>query len=403
MKYSQRYSTILEHIDRYWERLICHHAVDAQTRIGLPRRYVVSNTEMFKEMYYWDSFFIAAGLRHTVHKDLVVDIAENLIYMLRRFGRIPNASRFYMLSRSQPPFLSTLVLYAWELLSAREPRDKALTWLRYAYDAVEQEYRGVWRGTSFPDHREVRNNLSRYYDLNIWHNAAEAESGWDMTPRFDERCLDFVAIDLNSLIYKYEVDLARMADLLGLETSAVWRERAANRSRNISSLLWDPQTRYFFDYDLRHERRSTFLSIAGFFPMFAGLVDSGTAAEMVQHALPLFETEHGIVTTEKWLQKPDDFCKQWAWPNGWAPLTWVTVQGLCNYGFQAEALRIAAKWLALVNRIFEETGELYEKYDVVHGRRAVSDRYPDQAGFGWTNAVFIDFVQLLDRTDVQSP
>lgn len=394
--YSQKYSAILEHIDKYWDRLISHHSVDAETSIGLPRRFVVSNTDMFKEMYYWDSFFIAIGLRDTSRSGLIIEIAENLIYLLKRFGRIPNASRFYMLSRSQPPFLSSLVLMAYEVLNEKDPSERTESWLKYAYDAVEQEYRGVWRGTSFPNHREVKCNLSRYYDLNIWHHAAEAESGWDMTPRFDNRCLDFVAIDLNSLLYKYEIDLSRMSEILKLDTVEIWKNEAEKRVQNVNTLLWNEEQEIYSDYDLRNNKHNDFISAASFFPLYSKLASQSSADRFVTKWLPKFETEHGLVTSEKWAQDPNDFSKQWAWPNGWAPLTWIAVQGLLNYGYNLEAKRIAEKWLSLVNQLFEETGELYEKYDVVHGCRAVSDRYPDQVGFGWTNAVFLDFVRLLD-------
>ncbi len=395
-KYSEKYSTVLEHIDKYWDRLICHHTVDAETNIGLPRRFVVSNTDMFKEMYYWDSFFIATGLRSTPRRGLVIEITENLIYLLKRFGRIPNASRFYMLSRSQPPFLSSLVLMAYEILIEKDPSERTSSWLRYAYDAVEQEYRGVWRGTSFPNDREVRENLSRYYDLNIWHNAAEAESGWDMTPRFDNRCLDFVAVDLNSLLYKYEIDLSRMSDILKLDTVEYWKREAQSRISNVNSLLWNEKQELYVDYDLRNNKQSNFISVASFFPLYSKLASKDKADQFINRWLPKFETEYGVVTSEKWDQDPGDYSKQWAWPNGWAPLTWIVVQSLLNYGYILDARRIADKWLSLVSELFMESGELYEKYDVVHGRRAVSDRYPDQVGFGWTNAVFIDFVRFLD-------
>ena len=64
-------------------------------------------------------------------------------------------------------------------------------------------------------------------------------------------------------------------------------------------------------------------------------------------------------------------------------------KGLKNYGYDEDARRIALKWLNLNYSIWEKTGNLFEKYDVVRGSHEVlTDRYKNQEGFGWTNAVF---------------
>ena len=81
---------------------------------------------------------------------------------------------------------------------------------------------------------------------------------------------------------------------------------------------------------------------------------------------------------------------------GWAPLTWIAVSGLTKYGFEEDARRIATKWLDLVNAVFQTNRVNFEKYDVVQFRRAIPDRYPDQAGFAWTNAVFRRFTEFLE-------
>jgi alpha,alpha-trehalase len=326
---------------------------------------------------------------------VVVEIAENMLYLLRRFGRIPNASRYYFLSRSQPPFLTSMLRAARAELQrapgAREPE----RWLTDGADAARREYEQVWCGSQFPDFRKVYRGLSRYYDLNIWHNAAEAESGWDMTPRFEDRCLDFLPVDLNSLLYRYECDFAWFARDDETESKS-WRERAEGRRQQTSDLMWEQATGFFYDYDYSKTRRSEFRSLAGFFPMWAGLARPEQAASMVERHLPFFETPHGLVTAEQAKHADGGAPKQWGWPNGWAPLHWIVVSGLWRYGFEAQARRIAEKWVRLVAAEFEAHGQNYEKYNVVEGRRASSERYPDQAGFGWTNAIFVRMVRLLD-------
>src|SRR5436189_3044915 len=92
---------VLTYIAEYWPRLIRHNPQQQGTLIGLPHRYLVpSDGPMFQEMYYWDSYFMALGLVGTAHESLILDLTENLAYLFRRFGVIPNASRYYFLSRS---------------------------------------------------------------------------------------------------------------------------------------------------------------------------------------------------------------------------------------------------------------------------------------------------------------
>ncbi len=73
------------------------------------------------------------------------------------------------------------------------------------------------------------------------HDRAERESGHDTTHRFDDRTADFVSVDLNSLLYKYETDFADLLEtefggkLPGLGKdfgdAAFWRQRAQARNR----------------------------------------------------------------------------------------------------------------------------------------------------------------------------
>ena len=83
-----------------------------------------------------------------------------------------------------------------------------------------------------PNARRVHKDLSRYYDINMLHDLAEAESGWDMTPRFNHKALNYLPVDLNALLYKYEVDFARAAKILGNRGR---RKNMAGKSRRPST------------------------------------------------------------------------------------------------------------------------------------------------------------------------
>jgi alpha,alpha-trehalase len=352
---------------------------------------------MFQEMYYWDSYFTCVGLIDSPRDQLIIDTTENCFALIERFGKIPNSSRFYHLGRSQPPFLSSLISMSLTVMEQRNLSSEHIQqWLSNAVNVLTQEYSNIWRGRSHPDEREVYRGLSRYSDMDLWSHGAEAESGWDMTPRFYDRCLDYLPIDLNALLFKYETDLARFSSILGRDDEyARWMALSHQRQETVNELCWSDTEGFFFDFDFRAEQRSAFYSLAGFFPMWAGLATQEQAERIVSMALPKFEKEFGLVTTEECPTPASEVPKQWAWPNGWAPLHWSVAVGLERYGYDEEASRIAYKWVELVSRIYERDSLIYEKYDVIHGDRGADDRYPTQTGFGWTNGVYCRFLRYL--------
>ena len=72
--------------------------------------------------------------------------------------------------------------------------------------------------------------LSRYYDINYLNDLAEAESGWDMTTRFNRHALNYLPVDLNCLLYKYETDFAQSANILGNKREANEWQAAAQQA-----------------------------------------------------------------------------------------------------------------------------------------------------------------------------
>ena len=80
----------------------------------------------------------------------------------------------------------------------------------------------------------------------------------------------------------------------------------------------------------------------------------------------------------------------------WAPLNWIVVEGLVNYGFKIEAERIMRKWCDNCAAVFAETGAMWEKYNVVEiGGKEEGGLYGSVRGFGWSNGVLVDFARKL--------
>ncbi len=113
---------------------------------------------------------------------------------------------------------------------------------------------------------------------------------------------------------------------------------------------------------------------------------------IVQTQLPHFLQPGGLVTSLDMRAG-----RQWAWPNGWAPLQWIAAEGLDKYGFHTEAHEVRQRWCTTCAAMFEQTGVLWEKYDVVNpGNPGEAGLYGHVTGFGWTNGVLVDFAHKLN-------
>ncbi len=390
-----------KYIADYWVKLQRFHPEDDESLLGLPHPYLVPAFEEghefdFNELYYWDSYFMVQGLLDKSNQELTVGILDDLVSLFNRYKIIPNASRTYLMGRSQPPLLTSFI---WDLYSAYG-FDHA--WLKQHLAVAEEEYRTVWMGNTKPNWRQVYHGLSRYFDINMLHDLAESESGWDMTPRFNRKALNYLPVDLNALLYKYEMDIARYYRLIDDKREASrWEVSAEHRKKVMDELMWSSTRNWYYDYNYDKQRRGNVGSLAGFFPLWAGMVDQKRAEKMVR-SLRRFENRGGLATTESQTFNqfvPGAIPTQWAYPNGWAPLHFLVIQGLERYGFRDDARRIALKWIKTNLDWFNKNGIFLEKYNVVSpDKPPVKGVYPSQTGFGWTNSVFERFCQdYLDK------
>src|SRR5260370_36921013 len=138
-------------------------------------------------------------------------------------------------------------------------------------------------GTRKPTARQIYRGLSRYYDFNYLHDIAETERGWDMTPRFNRKCMDYLPVDLNALLYKYEMDFAKAARIFDDKREAArWGQAAAARKRVMNELMWDRIRGLYYDYNYVKKKRGTVSSLAAYLPMWAGMVDEKRAAAQVK-------------------------------------------------------------------------------------------------------------------------
>lgn len=381
---------VLAHIEEAWEGLTFSRPQTHGISVGVPHPFVSPSAEIAfaGQQFYWDTYFTIIGLVECGRMELAKGMVENLVALLREYGIIPLRNRIYNLGTSQPPLLTRMAKEVHQTTG-----DDA--WLADVMEAARTEYDGYWMDDTRPEKHLVFQGLSRYCDHYVTHPTAEHESGWDMTSRFRDRCMDVLPVDLNSMLYAYETDLSEhYAKTERTEEAEEFRRRADERAKTMHDLMWSEKEGFFFDYNYQFRLQSDFFSLAGLYPLWAGLATEEQARRVREH-LKVFEQDGGLANTQPHGLSAE--FRQWDYPNGWPNQQWIAFSGLRRYGLTEDAVRIAQKWLALCEDVFSETGELWEKYDVVNRQRGVAARYPTQPGFGWTNAVYVRLVKELSR------
>ena len=399
--------TVSEYIEKNWDDCIRENRRDEGTLIGLPYPYTIPAVGHFDELYYWDTYFTNLGLLIDGRALLAKYNVDNMLYLISRFGHMPNGNRTYYISRSQPPYLSMMVRDIYEYFG-----DKA--WLRGAYEALLIEY-DFWmtkRMTSCglnqysddsPDEEFIR--ISPDYCKRIGytpagkspldigrHYLAVAESGWDINTRFGFDASRFVQVDLNSLLYRLEKNMAHFACELSIGGADEWEKRAETRKERIFALLENEQG-LLLDYDFVAKKHSDTFAAVSFIPLLCGVAEQRHADAMVRN-LARLEAAHGILATES---NPFPGHYQWGTPNGWPCMQYAAFAGLSAYGYEKEARRIAGKYIKLCDSAFEETGKLWEKYNVIDGNVNVTAEYETPAMMGWTAGVYLKAKELLGK------
>ena len=284
-------------------------------------------------------------------------MVDHFIFEIKHYGKILNGSRSYYLCRTQPPFLTDMALQIYNQLD-RSDIESNRAWLKRAIQAAIKEYHSIWvaeprmdpktglsrfrpDGLGIPPETEAThfthilepyahkhglsiNEFSERYndgtlkepelDEYFLHDRAVRESGHDTTYRFEKRCANLGTIDLQALLYKYEVDIGTAIrevfdDELDMEeefdlspwpvtpesyassrrekstsrpqTSAEWFERAEWRRGIIDKYCWNESKGLYFDYDTVQEKQSLYESVTAFWTLWAGCASEEQAWKLL--------------------------------------------------------------------------------------------------------------------------
>lgn len=414
--------TMKEHIKFLWDILKRDHKKNVDeysTLIPIPKPYIIPGGR-FREIYYWDSYFTMQGLLADGEVKIVEQMLDNFKFLIEEIGFIPNGNRVYYTTRSQPPFFAAMV----DLLC--KFKNDYNTGLKYL-SALEKEY-SFWcknyesENNSEFEHKhliflEDGNFLNRYFDpsgipreesyledfktagfLNdkakpeFYRNLRSAcESGWDFSSRWFEdkksitKCIStqILPVDLNSALFFLEELISKLNELKGdNKKNAEFKKLSGIRTELINKIFWSSKDGFYFDYNWKKSKQLNVYSLAACYPLYFKIAEKKAASSIAKKIEKEFLKDGGVLSTLNFTGQ------QWDAPNGWAPLQWITIKGLMNYGFNDLAEKIKSRWLNLNENVFSRTGKMFEKYNVVDTSLfAAGGEYDLQDGFGWTNGV----------------
>ncbi|XP_059442307.1 trehalase-like [Corylus avellana] len=415
------------------------------TLLPLPNPVIIPGSR-FREVYYWDSYWVIRGLLASKMHDTAKAIVTNLIHFIEEYGHVLNGARAYYTNRSQPPLLSSMIHEIYSRTGDIELVKKSLPALIKEYqfwnsgihkvtihdvhssNLTLNRYYAMWnkpRPESSTIDKESASNISSISAKQHFYRevASTAESGWDFSTRWMRNPLDFTTlattsilpVDLNAFILKMELDIAFLAKVTGDHSTAENFFKASRaRRKAIKSVFWNAKMGQWLDYWLNdstceepqtweasHQNQNVFAS--NFVPLWIESFNSDPS--VVEKVLRGFQSS-GLLGAFGIASSLKNSGQQWDFPNGWAPLQHMIVEGLARSGSkEARSLAedIAVRWIRTNYAAYKKTGTMHEKHDVTKcGEFGGGGEYVPQTGFGWSNGVVLAFLEEFgwpqDRT-----
>ncbi|CAM8881934.1 unnamed protein product [Rhodiola kirilowii] len=411
---------------------------DYHTLLPLPGPVMIPGSR-FREVYYWDSYWVIRGLLASKMYETAKAIAVNLIYLIDHYGFVLNGARAYYTNRSQPPLLSSMV---YEIYG--RTHDTEL--VKVALPALLKEH-AFWTSgihkVAIRDAEGTEHILSRYYAM--WDEprpesatidiaaassisndmerrqffrevASTAESGWDFSTRWMRDPSNFtslttttiVPVDLNVFLLKMEHDIASLAKVVGDNSTAeIFSTAFKVRLRAIQAILWNEERGEWLDYWLsgsstsdqgveewrvQNQCHRTFAS--NFIPIW---INSFHSDESLMEKLVKSLKGSGLLGAAGISTSLNNSGQQWDLPNGWAPLQHMIIEGLSrSKSLHANQMAedLALRWIRTNYVAFKKTGAMHEKYDVLEcGKTGGGGEYIPQTGFGWSNGVVLALLE----------
>lgn len=416
-----------EHVNELWSVLTRRTKESSGTLIPLVKSYLVQSGAA-SETYYWDNYFIMLGLQAAGKDTLMANTVLNFAQLIQDYGHVPTGNRSYYFSRSQPPFFASMVKMLAETKGYEDKLIKTLPQIQKEY----QYWMGIDKGSDDAQkqnearkkgekaYRKVvfigkNDMLNRYFDDNdtprpeayredilfaskisgrkanqVYRDLRSGiESGWNFSSRWLRdgqnmstiHTTDILPVDLNAILYDLELKLASIYEANNQTEYAQSMKQLANKRKVVfDKYFWNESAGFYFDYDFMAGKQTDVYSLAAVYPLFFKLASQAQAEKVAKVLESQFLKEGGLMTTL------NQTSQQWDGANGFAPLQYLAIQGLRNYGFNDLANRIKQNWVANNLKVYKATGKMLDKYNV---SGLSGGDYPRQDGYGWTNGVLL--------------
>lgn len=409
---------------------------DRYSFIEVPNGLIVPGGR-FKELYYWDSFWVIRGLLICNMTVTAKGMIENLLYLVEKLGYIPNGSRVYYLGRSQPPLLAAMVAsyfaatgdLAWlknHIVTVEkelqywldkkkvtvEVKGKKYVMLRYLADKTGK---GPRPESYYEDYTNAR-GLPDYDKREDFYNEMKsaAESGWDFSSRWfvtagdaignltEVHATRIVPVDLNSI---FAGALQLVGDfrsrLNDRREAQKWWSLAKYWRNAIENVMWDPNDGVWYDYDIKSRTSRKHFYPSCVTPLWAGAIEKRDAPVYASRLVRYLLSSGGLDFPGGVPTSIIHSGEQWDYPNAWPPLQSILIGGLDISGHE-EAKRLAKEqariWLRSNYIGYSTWQKMFEKYSAVQpGHQGGGGEYGVQDGFGWTNGVVLELMQRYGK------
>ncbi|EIE21836.1 glycoside hydrolase [Coccomyxa subellipsoidea C-169] len=401
---------------------------ERHTLLPLPGYFFIPG-QRFRELYYWDTYWVVKGLLVSQMPASAETVVKNLLHLLQEHGHVPNGSRSYYLNRSQPPLLSSMVSLIYEA-----KRDTLF--LLEAFEALQQEYK-YWnqppKAVRLVGPNGSTVSLSRYYANTTQPRpesyredvataallggskteaeglfrdiASAAESGWDFSSRWmaDGRSLAslqttrVIPADLNAFLFKFEFDMARFAEILGKPSlQEMYSSASESRRSAMNALMWHESSACWKDLILDRQPPATGVFASSYIPLWTGVAAPGS--EQATRCLNSLQAS-GLMQRGGIATSLSETGQQWDGRNAWPPLQAMLIEaaeavGRAQMRASPDGRLLAQAWLETCFAAWRKHRQMFEKYDASKpGDPGGDGEYPVQAGFGWTNGVALSLLQ----------
>lgn len=383
----------------------------------------------FREFYYWDSYWIVRGLLLSEMYTTCKGMLENFLSIIERFGYIPNGGRIYYTKRSQPPLLSAMIK---AYVDTTHDKQFAID----SVDTLEQEFQFFMNNHTV----EVNGHVLAYYgdkssgprpesykedvDSSRIFNTDEekeeyyselkaaAESGMDFSSRWfinaegtnkgtltNLKTRSIIPVELNAILFWNAKIISEFYLYKGNAVKAAEYEcKAQEIQQAIDAVLWNEEAGAWLDYDMINNKPRNYFVPTNLSPLWMNCYNASDSQHIADRVLH-YITTNGLDNYPGGVPNTlEDTGEQWDFPNVWPPMQYILVKGLANLPDQRckdLAKKWAERWVLSNYLAFTDRGDMYEKYDATEiGGHGGGGEYDTQIGFGWSNGVIMELLDI---------